>query len=77
MKVKSKQLIDRPTQMQWFIDGLPEKYQKQVVKKTDIDPEDPTIIDFESAKQNAIKVMEKTECNDKLINPEHYCPEVN
>ena len=27
-KIKSKQLIDRPTQMQWFINGLPEKYWK-------------------------------------------------
>ena len=34
-------------------------------------------MDFESAKQNAIEVMEKTECSDKLINPEYYCPEVN
>ena len=76
-KVKSKQLIDGPTQTQWFIDGLPEKYRKQVVKKTDIDPEDPTTMDFESAKQNAIEVMEKTERSDKLINPERYRPEVN
>ena len=34
-------------------------------------------MDFESAKQNTIKVMEKTEHSDKLINPEHYHPEVN
>ena len=34
-------------------------------------------MDFESAKQNTIEVMEKTECSDKLINPEYYCPEVN
>ena len=34
-------------------------------------------MDFESVKQNAVEVMEKTECSDKLINPEHYCPEVN
>ena len=63
--------------MQWFINGLPEKYQKQVIKKTDINPEDPTIMDFKSAKQNAVEVMEKTEHSDKLINPEHYHPEVN
>ena len=63
--------------MQWFIDGLPEKYWKQVIKKTNINPEDPTIMDFESAKQNTIEVMEKTKHSNKLINPEHYCPEVN
>ena len=34
-------------------------------------------MDFESAKQNTIEVMEKTEHSDKLINPEYYCPEVN
>ena len=34
-------------------------------------------MDFESAKQNAVEVMEKTEYSDKLINPECYCPEVN
>ena len=34
-------------------------------------------MDFESAKQNAIEVMEKTERSDKLINPERYRPEVN
>ena len=63
--------------MQWFINGLPEKYWKQVVKKTDIDSEDPTIIDFESVKQNAVEVMEKTKYSNKLINSEYYCPEVN
>ena len=34
-------------------------------------------MDFESAKQNAIEVMEKTKYSDKLINPEYYHPEVN
>ena len=34
-------------------------------------------MDFESAKQNTIKVMEKTEHSNKLINPEHYHPKVN
>ena len=34
-------------------------------------------MDFKSTKQNAIEVMEKTEHNDKLINPKYYCPEVN
>ena len=34
-------------------------------------------MDFESTKQNAIKVMEKTEHSNKLINPECYHPEVN
>ena len=34
-------------------------------------------MDFESAKQNTIEVMEKTEYSNKLINPEHYCPEIN
>ena len=34
-------------------------------------------MDFESIKQNAIKVMKKTECSNKLINPECYCPKVN
>ena len=34
-------------------------------------------MDFESAKQNTIKVIEKTECSNKLINPECYCPKVN
>ena len=34
-------------------------------------------MDFKSIKQNAIKVMEKTEYNNKLINPKYYCPEVN
>ena len=63
--------------MQWFINGLPEKYQKQVIKKTDINPEDPIIIDFESVKQNTVEMIEKTEYNNKLINPKHYHPEVN
>ena len=34
-------------------------------------------MDFESAKQNTIEVMEKTEYSDKLINPECYHPKVN
>ena len=34
-------------------------------------------MDFESIKQNAIEVMEKTKHSDKLINPEYYCPKVN
>ena len=34
-------------------------------------------MDFESIKQNTIKMMEKTECSNKLINPEHYHPKVN
>ena len=34
-------------------------------------------MDFKSTKQNTIEVMEKTEHSDKLINPEHYHPEVN
>ena len=34
-------------------------------------------MDFESIKQNTIKMMEKTECSNKLINPECYHPEVN
>ena len=34
-------------------------------------------MDFESTKQNTIKVMEKTEHSNKLINPEYYHPEVN
>ena len=34
-------------------------------------------MDFESAKQNTIEVIEKTECSNKLINPEYYHPEVN
>ena len=63
--------------MQWFINGLPEKYWKQVIKKTNINPEDPTTIDFESVKQNAVEVMEKTKYSNKLINSEYYCPEVN
>ena len=63
--------------MQWFINRLPEKYWKQIIKKTDINPEDPTTMDFESAKQNTIEVMEKTKCSNKLINPEYYHPEVN
>lgn len=76
-KVKTKQLIDGPTQTQWFIDSLPKKYWKQVVKKTNIDPEDPMTMDFDSTKRNTIDVMEKTEQSDKLINPEHYHPEVS
>ena len=63
--------------MQWFINGLPEKYWKQVIKKININPEDPTIMDFKSVKQDTIKVMEKTEYSNKLINPEYYCPKVN
>ena len=34
-------------------------------------------MDFESIKQNTIKMIEKTEYNNKLINPEYYCPKVN
>ena len=34
-------------------------------------------MDFESTKQNTIKVMEKTEYSDKLINPEYYHSKVN
>ena len=34
-------------------------------------------MDFKSAKQNTIKMIEKTEHSNKLINPEYYYPKVN
>lgn len=57
-----RQRLDRYTQCQWLLQGLPEKIVMEIFYRYDIDLEDDDSLDFENVLEKAIVLVKRSKC---------------
>ncbi len=61
-----RDMLDNHTRCCWFLLGLPKKMRSKFMEKYDIDPEDPSTLNFEELYTAAVKKAKRTEFEHSL-----------
>lgn len=76
-KVFTKGHIDEFTRTLWFLQGLPEKLSRRVVKKKKIDIDKPDTMRFNEVREEVMEMILTVERNEKMFAPEKHPVEVS